>query len=102
MESEIEHTKEDIHDLRMDIKDLVQFIKDHMKQEEKDRQILIAELQDIKTTQAKIAGYRNGIIAAISAFGLLAGLSYISLERPLRDKERCKATWRMPPDVLGC
>lgn len=59
MEAELQH-------LKTDITELVKFVREHMEEEEKDRKILIQELNDIKTAQAKMKSFWAGITFTVS------------------------------------
>lgn len=66
LEADYIHINEDLHELRSDIKGLVQFIKEHMQKEEEDRQVFLKELQEIKTAQAKMKSFWSGITFTVS------------------------------------
>lgn len=46
---------------------LLQAIKDHMEKEERDREILMGELNELKRQAAKQKGFIGGVIFVVSA-----------------------------------
>ena len=71
LEAEAHHMQAEIKQLQTVIKELTQFIREHMEREEEDRETLIREIQEIRTAQAKMKSFWGGIVFTVSSLWAL-------------------------------